>query len=417
MHTPESSRTGMLTSGSTDDAPKQSVPDDTARETTVVEVTAHQAPPKNVYQKRVEAMLAEADIRVGGDRPWDVHVHNPDTYARIAADGMLGVGESYMEGWWDCDQLDEMICKAFRADFHTDIRPIKYLLFTLDARLRNLQAKRRSFEVGRKHYDLSTNLYQAMLDKRMIYSCAYWRDASSLEEAQEHKLDLIARKLQLQPGMRVLDIGCGWGGALNYFADKYGIEGVGVTISTEQKRMADDLCRNQPIDIRLQDYRELDEQFDQIYSIGMFEHVGHKNYRTYMEVVRRCLNPDGLFLLHTIGGRYSQARTDPWLTRYIFPNGMLPSPAQVTEASEGLLNIEDWHNFPQDYDRTLLCWYERFAAAWGELQDQYDERFFRMWRYYLLACAGGFRAGGNQLWQIVFSRDGVPGGYLANNIR
>ncbi len=281
----------------------------------------------------------------------------------------------------------------------------------------NLQRQARAFQVGREHYDLGRDLYRAMLDHRMIYSCGYWRRATTLEQSQEHKLDLIARKLGFESGMRVLDIGCGWGGALQYFAERYGICGVGVTISEDQHAAACELTEGQPVEIRLQDYRELDEQFDRIYSIGMFEHVGHKNYATYMEVVRRCLSPDGLFLLHTIGGRLSQARTDPWITRYIFPNGMLPSARQIAKAAEGVLNIEDLHNFPQDYDRTLMAWYANFERAWPELKAKYDERFFRMWRYYLLASAGGFRAGGNQLWQIVFSRDGVRGGYTPEGIR
>ena len=250
-----------------------------------------------------------------------------------------------------------------------------------------------------------------MLDKRMIYSCAYWQNAETLDQAQENKLDLIARKLRLKPGMKVLDIGCGWGGTLQYYGEKYGIQGTGITISCDQHERAAGLYSDLPIEIRLQDYREINESYDRVYSIGMFEHVGYKNYQAYMKVVRRCLPSGGLFLLHSIGTPKSAARTDPWLARYIFPNGMLPSATQITRASEGLLNLEDWHNFPQDYERTLMQWYDRFEHSWNELRNNYDERFFRMWRYYLLACAGGFRAGGNQLWQIIFSRDGVGGGY------
>jgi cyclopropane-fatty-acyl-phospholipid synthase len=369
------------------------------------------------YRRQVEALLAEADIRINGDRAWDVQILNDEIFARVVAQGTLGAGEGYMDGWWTCERLDEMICRAFRADFHRKIRPIKYVFFNLHARLVNLQRQARAFQVGRAHYDLGRDLYRAMLDRRMIYSCAYWRRATTLDEAQEHKLDLIAGKLELEPGMRVLDVGCGWGGALRYFAERYGVGGVGITISEDQFHAARELTREFPIEIRLQDYRELSEPFDRIYSIGMFEHVGYKNYSVYMEVMRRCLAPDGLFLLHTIGNPVSQARTDPWISHYIFPNGMLPSPKQITDASEDRLNLEDWHNFPQDYDRTLMCWYENFERAWPSLKSQYDERFFRMWRYYLLASAGGFRACGNQLWQIVYSRDGVPGGYLAEGVR
>jgi len=362
-------------------------------------------------------MLAAADVRIGGDRPWDVRVHNDDIYERVVVDGMLGVGEGYMDGWWDCDQLDEMICRAFLADFHKDIRPLSYLFFTLDARIRNLQNKVRSRQVGEEHYDLGDDLYSAMLDPLMQYSCAYWARANTLEEAQRHKLDLIARKLGFQPGMKVLDIGCGWGGALQYFAETYGVEGVGVTISVEQKQTAEERCKELPVEIRLQDYRDLSGQFDRIYSVGMFEHVGPKNYRVYMETARRLLIPDGLFLLHTIGSPVTLHRADPWFTRYIFPNSSLPSPSHISDASEGLFVMEDWHNFPQDYERTLLAWYDRFEEAWPDLQDKYGERFYRMWRYYLLAVAGGFRAGGNQLWQVVFSPTGVRGGYRPDGIR
>ena len=357
------------------------------------------------------------DIRIDGNRPWDVQIHNEEIFPRIIADGMLGVGEGYMEGWWDCDQLDEMICRAYLAKFHRLIRPISDSLYVLHARLVNLQRRRRAYQVGEQHYDLGQDIYRAMLDSRMIYSCGYWKRAQTLDEAQEHKLDLIARKLELQPGMKVLDIGCGWGGALQYYAEKYGVSGVGITISRDQHETARELCKGLPIEIRLQDYRELDEPFDRIFSIGMFEHVGYKNYRAYMQVVRRCLEADGLFLLHTIGANKTLVKTDPWFNRYIFPNGQLPSAKQIMQATEGVLYMEDWHNFPQDYERTLMCWYDNFSAAWGGLRNKYDERFFRMWRYYLLASAGGFRARGNQLWQIVLSKNGVPGGYTPENVR
>lgn len=369
------------------------------------------------YRKRLEALLDVADIRINGDRPWDVQVHNEALYSRVFAQGQLGIGESYMDGWWDCEQIPEMICRAYRARFHRRVQPARDLLFTLQARLMNLQRRRRAFQVGERHYDLGNDLFRAMLDKRMIYSCGYWRRAETLDEAQEHKLDLIARKLQFEPGMKVLDIGCGWGGALHYFAEKYGITGVGITVSRDQCETAQARCEGLPVDIRLQDYRELDERFDRIYSIGMFEHVGYKNYRTYMEVVRRCLEPDSLFLLHTIGAVRSLPKTDAWIHKYIFPNGQLPSANQIAGAAEDVLQLEDWHNFPQDYDRTLMCWYENFVSAWDELKPNYDERFYRMWTYYLLICAGGFRARGNQLWQLVFSVDGVRAGYTPENAR
>jgi len=245
----------------------------------------------------------------------------------------------------------------------------------------------------------------------MNYSCGYWKDVDNLDDAQDAKLELSCKKLGLKPGMRVLDIGCGWAGFGKYAADKYGVEVVGVTVSKEQKKLAEKLCKGLPVEIRLQDYRELDEKFDRIISIGMIEHVGKKNYREYMKVSHRCLKENGLFLLHTIGSNISRFTGEPWLDKYIFPNGMLPSVKQLAKAVERLFVIEDVHNFGSYYDTTLMAWYDNFITHWDEIKNQYDERFYRMWSYYLLCCAGAFRARRNQLWQVVLSKDGVRGGY------
>jgi cyclopropane-fatty-acyl-phospholipid synthase len=277
----------------------------------------------------------------------------------------------------------------------------------------NPQSTRRAFRIGRHHYDIGNELYERMLDRRMIYSCGYWREATDLDAAQEAKLDLVCRKLELAPGMRVLDIGCGWGGTARFMAERCGVEVVGITVSEEQVRVGRQVCQGLPVEIRLQDYRSVDESFDRVVSIGMFEHVGRRNYTTYMRQVRRCLKGDGLFLLHTIGGNRSVAANDPWIDRYIFPNSMLPSARQITQAAEGLFVLEDWHSFGADYDRTLVAWWSNLQARWPEIEDRYEPRFYRMWKYYLLSCAGSFRARSSQLWQIVLSPRGVAGGYRA----
>jgi cyclopropane-fatty-acyl-phospholipid synthase len=365
-----------------------------------------------------EKLAETADIRLDGDRPWDITVHDERMFQRVLAHGTLGLGEAYVDGWWDCDQLDELVRRAQSADLVRRLISPTTIARVAQAKVMNLQSRRRAFTVGERHYDIGNDLYRRMLDSRMIYSCGYWRGADTLEAAQEAKLMLIANKLGLEAGMRVLDIGCGWGGAAAFFSEKLGCAVVGVTVSREQATLARERCAGLPVEIRLQDYRELDEPFDRVYSIGMFEHVGVKNHKMYMDVVRRCLrDADGLSLLHTIGSLRSRSQTDPWVEKYIFPNSMLPSMAQITAAAEGRLTTEDVHNFGPYYDRTLMTWKANIDAHWDELSASYDARFKRMWDFYLLASAGSFRARKLQLWQFVMSRDGVPHGYHAENIR
>ena len=370
-------------------------------------------------RSKVEELLATADVRVGGERPWDVQVHEPRFFARVLAQGSLGLGESYMDGWWDAPSLDGFLYQLLHAGVDERVHSLGDVLAGLKARVVNMQSMRRSFTVGRRHYDLGNDLYSAMLGRRLVYSCPYWRDDSGmplhdLDAAQEAKLDLVCRKLDLGPGLRVLDIGCGWGEALKFAAERYGVSGVGVTVSKEQAEYARRLCEGLPIEIRLQDYREVDERFDRAFSIGMFEHVGVRNYDTYFETARRCLDPrNGLLVLHTIGGNHSVRHTDRWIAKYIFPNSMLPSAEQITQSVEGRFVIEDWHNFGTDYDRTLQAWRDNLDAAWASLPPQYDQRFRRMWRFYLCASMATFRSRRAQLWQVVLSPEGVPGGYVA----
>lgn len=350
-------------------------------------------------------LLNRAGIAVNGSAPHDIQVKNPHFFKRVLQQGSMGLGESYMDGWWHCDRLDIFFHKVLRAGLENQLpRHLKDTLRIAAARVFNLQSKKRAWIVGKEHYDLGNDLFSRMLDPFMQYSCGYWKEATTLEEAQQAKLKMICEKLQLEAGMKVLDIGCGWGGLAQYMALNYGVSVTGVTISAEQQKMAQARCEGLDVTILLQDYRELNDHFDRIVSVGMFEHVGPKNYATWFEVVDRNLKPDGLVLLHTIGSQKTNNNVDPWIDKYIFPNGCLPSVRHIADASEAHFVMEDWHNFGADYDRTLMEWHSRFLACWPDIAENYSDRFKKMFSYYLNACAGAFRARDIQLWQVVFSR-------------
>ena len=369
------------------------------------------APKKDRWYRIVEELLSAAGIAINGNRACDIKVHNPALFKRILQEGSLGFGESYMDGWWDCERLDALFTRVLQAGVDerlpknlSDIARIAY------TRLFNLQSRKRAWQVGKEHYDIGNDLFRAMLDPYMQYSCGYWKEADTLEQAQLAKLKMICEKLQLKPGMSLLDIGCGWGGLAQYAAENYGLTVHGVTISAELQKLAQERCAGLEVEIVLQDYRDLNRQFDRIVSVGMFEHVGPKNYDTYFRVAARNLKPDGLFLLHTIGANQTNLHVDAWINKYIFPNGCLPSVRHIAQASEGRFVMEDWHNIGADYDRTLMAWYENFKQAWPMLSEGYSERFERMFTYYLNACAGAFRSRDIQLWQVLFSPKGVEGG-------
>ncbi|KQN53559.1 cyclopropane fatty acyl phospholipid synthase [Erwinia sp. E602] len=364
----------------------------------------------NPWYRIVHEMLSQADVAINGSRPWDIQVSHPGFFKRVLQEGSLGLGESYMDGWWQCERIDQFIQRILQAHIDQQIpHRFKDTLRVLVARLTNLQSRKRAWIVGKEHYDLGNDLFSLMLDPYMQYSCGYWKEATTLEQAQEAKLRMICEKLQLAPGMSLLDIGCGWGGLAEFAARHYGVSVYGVTISAEQQKMAQQRCDGLDVTILLQDYRDLDRQFDRIVSVGMFEHVGPKNYATYFKVVDRNLKPDGIFLLHTIGANKTNSDVDPWINKYIFPNGCLPSVRHIADVSEPHFIVEDWHNIGADYDLTLMAWYQRFLTAWPQLAGNYDERFKRMFTYYLNVCAGAFRARDIQLWQVVFTR-GAEGG-------
>ena len=360
-------------------------------------------------KEEVKRLLKIADIEIDGKRDSDITIHDERIYKRVLSEANMGLGEGYMDGWWTTKSIDKFIYKIMKSNLkdHIKITPSIIKLY-LRAKLSNKQ-KSRALNIGEWHYDIGNDLYKSMLDNYMQYSCAYFKGTEDLEKAQINKMDLICKKLQLKKGETLLDIGCGWGGLLNYAAKKYGIKGLGITVSKEQAKIANERNKGLPVEIKVVDYRKINQKFDKIVSVGMIEHVGPKNYKEYMKTASNCLKEKGLFLLHTIGGKKSNSSGEAWMDKYIFPDGVIPSVKQLSKAVEKYFIIEDLHNFGAYYDKTLLVWNKNFQKSWKKLSKKYDERFKRMWEYYILSCAGSFRARHLQLWQIVLSkgRDGV----------
>jgi cyclopropane-fatty-acyl-phospholipid synthase len=360
--------------------------------------------------RKIEEILSFAGIRVNGPEPWDIQVHDERFFGRALGEGSIGVGESYVDGWWDVQALDEFFTRFRRADLASHVHDLKTALLILKTRVLNLQTMRRAKLVAQAHYDLGNQLYQAMLDRRMQYTCAYWKGAATLDQAQENKLHLICRKLQLSPGMTLLELGGGFGGLAHFAAKEYGCHVVSYNISKEQVAFGRDLCKGLPVRFEQKDYREAAREtsrFDRVVSIGLCEHIGYKNHRQFMQLAYDRLKDRGLFLLHTIGNNESSSYTDPWIHKYIFPNGLIPSTAQLSAAWDGLWVVEDLHNFGPDYDLTCMQWWKNFERAWPLLRPTYGDRFYRMWKYYLMASAGSFRSRRLQLWQIVLSKGDI----------
>ena len=372
-----------------------------------------------MLRSKIESLFETIDVKVNGDRPWDVKIIDEHLFNHLSFSPTLAIGEGFMKKQWDCERVDELIFRVCRNQIEQKI--YNKWQIALQKRLNdflNFQTRMRSKQVAEQHYNLGNEFYRKMLGETMAYSCGYWKNAQNLDQAQYNKFELISRKLQVKKGDRILDIGCGWGTLAKYLAEKHGCEVVAINISTEQVKFAQQINKNLPVQIILTDYRDdtiynpSRKPFDKIVSVGQFEHVGFKNYNDYFQTALRNLKEEGLFLLHTIGKDYTSNYLDPWTDKYIFPNGVLPSVKLIAEAVENLFVIEDFHNFGADYDKTLMAWDQNFTKEWDKgLSLHYDETFYRLWRYYLLTCAGTFRARAMQLWQFVLSPKGVLGGY------
>jgi len=355
-------------------------------------------------ETRVKELLAKAGIKIDGSGPADITIHDKRFYNKAIRYRELGLGESYMDGWWDAKHVDKFIEKILLFDIRSNVKISPAFLLVAAPAIFNTQSIKKAKKNAEHHYNIGNDLYTRMLDQRMIYSCAYWKDAEDLDQAQTNKLDLICKKLELKKGMKLLDIGCGWGGFAKFAAMNYGVEVTGITPASEQVKIARAATKGLSVTILQKDYREITGKFDRITSIGMLEHVGPKNYKNFFSICNKLLKDDGMMLHHTIADNIAGKYPDPWIGKYIFPGGVLPTLTQISKLVEGNLIIEDVQNIGPDYDKTLMAWHKNFTSNYHEIKDNYDERFYRMWTYYLLICAGGFRARHLQLWQIVMRK-------------
>jgi len=412
----------------------------------------------SVFAPTIKRIFSSFGVDINGDKPSDMKFNTNKMWYRMVKYHIgidrLAVGEGYMDGLWDCDDLQTFFEKVFLEShyaFNKHSMRVSKLVHSLPLLAFNLQSKSRCKKDISSHYDIGNDLFKLMLDRSMNYSCGYWTKnaflnptigenelqvktntlCETLDEAQLNKMLLIARKLNLSPGMTILDIGCGWGYLAKFLAINFDVHVLGITISKEQIKYATttDLEQHELDFLRipglksegtgtfkfeLRDYRDTKETFDRIVSVGMLEHVGKKNYDEYFKICHRNLKDDGLALIHTIGVCHDFVpQVEPWCNKYIFPGGMTPYQHQIVKATFGRFVIEDWHNMGYNYYRTLNVWHKNFLKSWPQLEGKYDQRFKRMWEFFLCSSAALFKTRRLNLWQIVLSKDGFQGGYVS----
>lgn len=346
-------------------------------------------------------------------------LRKPGTARRILLNPGANLGETYLDGEWDVEggALADLLT-VLRVNMERNLpgRSFAALLGPLATLVTSWNTVRASLSNVSHHYDLDEALFRSFLDRDMHYSCAYFREADlSLEAAQAAKCDHIRRKLNLRPGQRVLDIGCGWGSLAMHLAERSGVDVVGLTLSAEQLRAARAEAERRGladrVEFRLEDYRQHRAEYDAVVSVGMFEHVGRRNFARYFEKVLEFLAPHGTALLHTIGQSAPPSPTNPWIRKYIFPGGYIPSASEILQAVEpsGLI-LSDLEVWRRHYALTLREWNRRFQGVRDEFVAAKGERFCRMWEFYLLACATAFEISDLVVFQLQLARanDTVP---------
>ncbi len=353
-------------------------------------------------------LLDRADVRLDGSRPHDIRVHDSRVFSRVAVHGSVGLGEAYLDGWWSTDDLEELAYRLASARLQrvTEWLP-RGMVQNVTARLFNQQTRGLAQRVARDHYEMGNDLFSGFFGRYKNYSCAYFQDTDDLDRAQRQKLDLICKKLDLRPGDRLLDVGGGWGELARHAAAEYGAKVTSINISEEQMRYARAHCKGLDVTVQRCDYRDVRGAFDKVAAIAMFTHIGQRNYRTFMQSIRRVLEPGGIFIMEGVWGNVSTNRIDAWMDKYVFPGAMIPSGAQTFQAFEDIFVAEDIHNFGPHYLKTLRAWDANFEAAWPELRERYGERMHRIFNYYFRTIAGFFRARALQNWHLVLTPVGA----------
>lgn len=354
--------------------------------------------------------IDQGEYKIGeGEPEFTVNFKKPIPAYSLMTSTSLALGEAYMDGDLEVEgdlyhALNHFLGQM--GNFSTDESALKKLIFTS-------KSKKNQQKEVRSHYDIGNEFYKLWLDDTMSYSCGYFQNEDdTLTQAQMGKVDYILKKLHLKDGMSLLDIGCGWGYLLIEAAKKYGVHGLGITLSKEQYkefgRRIEKEHLEQLLEVRLMDYRDLPkrgQQFDRVVSIGMVEHVGRGNYEEFMECVKSVLKPGGIFLLHFISA-LKEYPGDPWVKKYIFPGGVVPSLREIIHIAGNMrFYTAGVESLRRHYNRTLLCWNSNFQKHRGEVVEMFDERFARMWELFLCSCAATFMNGVIDLHQIIFTND------------
>lgn len=353
----------------------------------------------------LEPLLARAGVKVDGKEPWDIQVADQRFFRTVLTQGSLGLGEAYLRGWWTCNDLEELSYRLIRSGLYKTslLLPQPVLANLLHATI-NQQSKEKSLRVAVQHYSLGNDVFLDFLGRHHLYSCGYFKDTDDLDVAQRQKLEKVCRLLDLRPGDRVLDVGGGWGEFARYAATQHGCEVTSINIADEQIKFAREYCKDASVEIRRCDYRDVTGRFDKIVVMAMLTHVGYKNYRGFMEVMDRCLEPGGLMLVESVGGHKSRKDCEPWINRYIFPGGVVPSLEQFDRAVAGLFARKALDEFGSSYVHTLRAWHRNFVQAWPAHRSRYDDRMRLMFEYFFLTVAGAFRAGYLLHWHLLFQK-------------